>query len=178
MALNPEDGTGVAGADSLVSLARAREIADQLGLAGFPAEDPAAEAALRRGSLWLSSYYRWKGERVKGRGQGQAFPRSGAKDGEGLDIPSDEVPVEVERATVYAAIAEAAQAGVLTPEITPGTIAEMEKVGPLQVKYRTDGARIQQDLSGVDDQRNILTAIYDQVRGLIDTPVFIGFDAA
>lgn len=177
MALTVEDGSGLAGADALVSLDRAQEIVDGLGLAGWPASADDQESAIRRASRWLSTYYRYKGEAVKGRGQGLAFPRSGVVDDQGLAVADDAVPIEMEFATVYGALAEAASPGVLTPTINPGQIAQSEKVGPLAITYRkTDRPR--NDLSGADDQRDVLTAIYDHVKGLIERPAFIGFTVA
>lgn len=177
MALTIEDGSGLPDADSFISAADATALVDDLGLLDWPADPDDQEAALRRGSLWLSTYYRWRGTAVNGRAQALAWPRSGAHDEQGHPVEDDAVPVEVERATVFAAIAEAQAPGALTPTITPNQMAVMEKVGPLTVQYRR-GRRPANDMSGIDDARPVLSAIYDQVRGLIETPAFIGVTVA
>lgn len=177
MALTTEDGTGLPDADSFISAADATQMVADLGLLNWPDDPQDQEPALRRASLWLSTYYRWRGSALNGRSQGLAWPRSGVVDQSGAEVPSDEVPKEVQRATVFAAISEAADPGVLTPTITPNQMAVMEKVGPLTIQYRK-GARPSMDMSGVDDARPVLSAVYDQVRGLIEKPAFIGVSVA
>lgn len=177
MALTIEDGTGLPNADSFISATDATTLVDDLGLLGWPQDQGDQEAALRRATLWLSAYYRWRGTAVNGRAQALAWPRSGARDEQGNPVEDDAVPVEVVRATVFAAIAEAQAPGALTPTITPNQMAVMEKVGPITIQYRK-GNRPANDMSGIDDGRPVLSAVYDQVRGLIEKPAFIGVTVA
>lgn len=177
MAFQTEDGTGLPGANSFLSEADATALVESMGLAGWPADQQERQQALVRASSWLSSYYRWKGSKVKGRDQGLAWPRSGAMDNEGNEVGSEEVPREVQLATLFAAIAEAGAPGALTPTITPNQMAVMEKVGLLTIQYRS-GKRSPQDMSGVDDGRPVLSAIYDQIKGLITKPDFVGVTVA
>ena len=178
MALKTEDGTGVADADAFVD----RTFADTfLGDRSFTLWGEATEedrdAAIRRATAWLSNYYRWKGSRVKARQQALAWPRSGVRDGGGHTVPDDAVPVELQHATCLAALFELGNPGGLTPSLAPNEQLKREKIGPLEFAYR-DTSRPENDMSGIDSSRPVVSAVQDLVRGLVETPMAVGITVA
>lgn len=139
MAIVVEDGTGLAGAETYLSVADADSYHASLGQTAWTGTDAAKEAALRKGSRYLDARYQrlWNGQRVNGRDQGLMWPRYSATDVEGWPVASDAVPVEVERAAAEAALRELEDPGSLSPDVTNsagGTVIR-EKVGPLEVEY-------------------------------------------
>lgn len=104
------------------------------------------EAALQRATDYIDQRYREKlksgrwasmftGERTNGRSQENEWPRTGAQDYEGNEIPDDEVPKEVEHAAYEAALLEGEEAGSLSPQYTATEQVTSETVGPISVKY-------------------------------------------
>jgi hypothetical protein len=140
MALVVEDGTGIADAESYLSVADADSYHAAAGNAAWPASgsEPEKEQALRRATRYITGKYRgrWPGERVKGRAQGLDWPRIEAYDSEGLWIDDDIVPPEVENATAEAALREFQQPGSLTPdEVSTAQIKRTrDKLGPLETE--------------------------------------------
>jgi hypothetical protein len=167
MALTVEDGSGIAAADSYVSLADASTIATALGLTfAISGDDEAlAEQALRRATLWLDSTYRsrFPGWRTHYRLQGLEWPRQGAYDQNVVPqyIAVDEIPTEIKKATVIAAVREKASAGSLSPDVTPGQIKKSVSVeGAVSVEYAIG-------TGGVTDQRPVVTMIDDVLASLL-----------
>jgi hypothetical protein len=147
MALIVEDGTGKADAQSFVSVSEADTYHEGLGNTGWdsPNGESAStedkEKALRRASRFLSDSFKWKGYPVNGRDQNLAWPRFYVSDDEDYGIDSDEIPIEVKRATYEIALLELVTPGTMTPTVTESQRVKREKVGPLEVEYlatRTD----------------------------------------
>jgi hypothetical protein len=158
MPLIVENGTGMANADSYVSLADANAYATSRGLT-FPiagADATLAEQALRRATVWLDAAYRgrFSGYRKNRRAQALEWPRTGALDAlcPPNPIDPDAVPIEIVQATIEAAVREKAAPGSLSPDVTPGKIiSEVAVEVAVSVKYATPG--------GVQDQRPVSTVI-------------------
>ncbi len=150
-----EDGSGLANAESYVSVSdcAAYATARDLAFATTPAEK--AEAALRRATAYIDNTYRTRfpGQRKKFRLQALEWPRVGVVDMNGFPVTSDEVPVEVVRATCEAAVRELASPGSLNPDVTPGKVKKRAKVGEIEVEYAVGagGAASQQPISPVID---------------------------
>lgn len=165
MSLVVEDGSGLANADSYVSLADASTIATSFGLtfAISGGDEPLAEAALRRATVWLDASYRhrFSGWKRRYRAQALEWPRQGAYDTNSIPqyIPEDQVPVEIRRATVIAAVREKASPGSLSPDITPGEITKRLKVGSYEEEYFGAG--------GVADQRPVVSMVDDVLASLL-----------
>jgi hypothetical protein len=141
MALTPEDGTGLANADALISLAYANTYHSERGNSTWTGDDADKESAIRRASFYLSNHYDWIGLPLNGRTQALAWPRTGVVDGLGYAIESSEIPKEVKQACAEAALRELVSVGSLTPDYTPSERLESAKVGPVSVTYannRTD----------------------------------------
>ncbi|MEM7444295.1 MAG: DnaT-like ssDNA-binding protein [Pseudomonadota bacterium] len=133
MALIVEDGTGVAGADSYLSVADADAHHADRGNAGWTGDVAAKEAALRKATDYLGQVYRlrWLGARVDD-GQALDWPRTGFD-----AIGSDVVPGEVRRAA--AELALMALGADLNPPLERGGRVTREKVGPIETEF-ADGA--------------------------------------
>lgn len=138
MALTVEDGTGLANAESYVSVTDADAY---FAARATPTEWGAASTATKEGALrvateWITGRYEWPGT-LHLDTQALAWPRDMAYDREGRDL-SAQVPTLVERAT-----AEAAQL-FLTGELIVTTLerggdVKRETIGPITTEYM-DGA--------------------------------------
>src|SRR5688572_6043385 len=96
MPLVVEDGTGLANADSYVSLAQADAYHITLGNTGWAGTNELKEQALRRATRYIDFFYydRWSGVRLNGRDQALQWPRIDAVDIDNEEILEDEVPIE------------------------------------------------------------------------------------
>lgn len=147
MALIPEDGTGLANADSLCSLAFADQHHADRGITLWASMTTAErEQALRRATDFMGEVYRrkWAGYRVK-ETQALDWPREWVPrepierppNVAPLSIfnatyyPSDAVPLEVQRAC--AELAYRAGFGPLAPDVERETLRE--KLDVLEVEY-------------------------------------------
>lgn len=178
-----EDGTGVAGADSFVTLEECTAWSEKYYGHALTGSDAVKDAALRRAAAWLSTYlanassiagfagkYKWKGERTFGRGQSLAWPRTGVTDAEGIEIGSNEIPEEVKTAQHILARVEFQSPGILTPDINLSKIVQREKVGPLERSYfgapSATGAT-----SELASFRPEITAAIDTLKGLLEPDI-------
>lgn len=117
------------------------------------------------GGCWVSMF---RGKRTDGRSQDLEWPRTGATDSEGNEIPDDEVPTEVEEATYEAALRELVDPGSLSPAFVASQQVTREKVGPVEVAYADAQAS-----GAMPPNRPVVPAIDDILAGLIcDTPPF------
>lgn len=105
-------------------------------------------AALYRASQYIDIRYRhrlgtgrwacmFSGERVAGRTQDQEWPRVNATDYYGNAVDSTTIPLEVQNATIEAALREGTNPGSLLPDFDPSLnrLPTEEKVGNLSIKY-------------------------------------------
>jgi hypothetical protein len=134
MALITEDGTIIAGAESLCSVAAANIYLKARGVTRWDDLETAdKEINLRLATDYLRDTY---GQRLAGTpaqsGQAQDWPRFGVPSRDGLGyVPSNVVPAEVLGAC--ALLADKAIDGPLAPDIERATVRE--KLGPLEVEY-------------------------------------------
>ncbi|MEE5068644.1 DnaT-like ssDNA-binding protein [Pseudomonas alliivorans] len=116
--------------------------------AAWTGEDMAKQAALIRASAYIDGKFqtqnscgRWEslfsGIKTGGRAQALQWPRTGATDTEGNEIPTTEIPVEVEQATYEAALREIALPGSLSPDYVASTAIKRQKVDVLEIEYQT-----------------------------------------
>lgn len=143
----PEDGTGLANANSLVTIEYAQQYhAYRNNLAWGLLLVGERKAALIKATDYLGSIYRlrWKGTRVNGV-QALDWPRAFVErddyEYQGLNgstfiggffyFPSDEVPKEVKDACCELSLK--ASTAALAPDVE--RITTVEKVGPLEVQY-------------------------------------------
>jgi hypothetical protein len=133
-----EDGTGLADADSYLSLAGADAYHGALGNGSWATAAAAErEAALRRATQYLDTRYRWRGEPLTDT-QALAWPRTAAA-----------WPVKrLQDATAELALRAAEQGSLYADE---GTAAvKSETVGPISVTY-ADAQRGQTRFTVVED---------------------------
>lgn len=141
MALVVETGTGAADAESYGSVADCAAYATARGLTFAETPAPAAEAALRRATVFIDGKRgRFPGYRLNGRDQALEWPRNGASDAAGNAIASNSIPVEIVRATFEAAVRELAKPGSLSPDLTPAIRMKRVKAGPVETETEYAGA--------------------------------------
>ncbi|MEE5138675.1 DnaT-like ssDNA-binding protein [Pseudomonas alliivorans] len=116
--------------------------------AAWTGDDMAKQAALIRASAYIDGKFqtqnscgRWEslfsGIKTGGRAQALQWPRTGATDTEGNEIPTTDIPVEVEQATYEAALREIALPGSLSPDYVASTAIKRQKVDVLEIEYQT-----------------------------------------
>lgn len=136
MPLIVEDGSIVPGADSYISLADARALAAKYGLE-LPADDTAAEAALRNGATYVGlAEPQMCGRRVSAE-QSLAYPRTGATL-YGFTVADTVIPPQLIRAQVIAAVTYGS--GTEVRANSDGRSVQTERVeGAVTVTYFNNG---------------------------------------
>lgn len=129
-----EDGTGIAGANSYVTVAAADAYdADHGALAAWSAaSESEKQEALRLATQYLDMNYngRWRGQKADG-DQGLAWPRISAVDDDGYTL--EDVPDKLAEACVEMALASIAGDDFLPSITDPGQLSEEKiKVGPIE----------------------------------------------
>ena len=112
MALIVEDGTGLDDANAYITVAYATDYHQLRCNDGWQGPVSEQEAAIIRATEWLDRHYDFQGSRVVIGDPGSpsvlpqalAWPREGVRHSDGIAVPSDAVPVEVERATAELAL--------------------------------------------------------------------------
>lgn len=137
MALITEDGTGLANAESYISVADADTRHTNLGNGAWTDASVTTaqkEAALRKATIYMVQAYRerWTGYRVKIAPTMQAldWPRYGVEV-DHFPVHYDIVPADV--ANACADLALKALAGDLAPDLSQAVVRE--KVGPIETEY-------------------------------------------
>lgn len=136
MPLIVETGAIIPNADSYVSLADARALAAKYGLE-LPADDTAAEAALRNGATYVGlAEPQMCGRRVSAE-QSLAYPRTGATL-YGFTVADTVIPPQLIRAQVIAAVTYGA--GTEVRANSDGRSVQTERVeGAVTVTYFNSG---------------------------------------
>jgi hypothetical protein len=149
------------GTDTYVDTPEAADYAVSMGLP-LSGDVVAIEAALRRGTLWVDNAFhdRFPGSKSAGRSQDLEWPRAGAKDRSGSEISDTEIPREIARATVQAAVRELAAPFSLLPDVTIGTAKVLTDAGgPAWERVRKE--------ADVEDFLPVLTVVEGILSGLI-----------
>jgi len=131
-----EDGTGVSGANSYLTIADADQYHLDIGTAAASWDnlsDAVKQQALRDGTRYLDAAYgeRWKGARADGTNP-LDWPRSYVIDTDGFDVESNVIPQGLKDACAEAAFRATTE--TLTPDVTtPGTVQTLaEQIGPIK----------------------------------------------
>ncbi len=133
MTLIVEDGTGLATAQSYVSLVEANTYHQLYASAAWNADDYQKEVALRRATQYLDASYEWHG-RKRNRKQALGWPRCWAEDTvEDLCIDTDVIPSKVKDATCVLALS--ALTGALLTPIESDSRVIRERIGEIEVEY-------------------------------------------
>lgn len=133
MALTTEDGSGLADAESYVSVADCTTYAAAHGLA-FTGTESEQEAKLRRATQYLDTEYTFKGERLT-QTQALAWPRT--------VVPG--IPREI----VGACCELACKSGDLWADVDASAVIE-KTIGPITKKYAAPTNGGQKRFAGVD----------------------------
>ena len=131
-----EDGTGVADANSYISLVDARAMSEQFSWT-LPVDDDEASSALINGFYYLNGL---EGQMCGTRtheDQAGSFPREGCKCGPYL-IPSDGIKNEVKQAQVRAAVTYGVGTDV-NPDNDGKNVASEAVSGAVSVSYFNNG---------------------------------------
>ncbi|WP_346399925.1 DnaT-like ssDNA-binding protein [Pseudomonas syringae] len=142
-------------------------------------EDMAKQAALIRASAYIDGKFqaqnscgRWEslfsGVKTGGRAQALQWPRTGATDTEGHEIPAEEIPIEVVQATYEAALREIALPGSLSPDYVASTAIKRQKVDVLEIEYQAAS-----NTSGVPT-RPVITVVDELIAPLLGCKVAYG----
>lgn len=119
------------------------------GNSGWTGTNDAKAAALLVASEALDAQYAgaFPGQRVLGRRQVRAWPRSWAIDTIGDAIPNNSVPIEVEHATYELALRHIRKPGSLSVDFVPNKIIRQAAVpGAVSVTYGGSGSAADQQL--------------------------------
>lgn len=136
MALVVEDGSIVPGADSYLSLSDARAMAAKYGYA-LPADDTEAEAALRKGAMYIGLFESAMCGRRVSAAQPLSFPRTGISL-YGFPVANNVIPDQVKLAQVIAGVEYGNGADVRAS--SDGRVTTMERVeGAVTVQYANNG---------------------------------------
>jgi hypothetical protein len=152
MAFVVEDGTGLANADSYVSVADADtyvgehlRAANADRVAWLAASNANKEIALRQATDWLDVTFRerWKGRRIN-ETMSLAWPRFGATDEDGYTLDSDAVPQVVKDACAEMAARGVGEDLFVDNASPSGAVKRTkDKVGPLETEVEYAGAATQ-----------------------------------
>lgn len=138
MSLIVEDGTGLATAQSYVSVADCTAYHAARGNAAWAAAatDALREQALTRAASALDGIYssRWPGYLCNS-DQALDWPRYDAIDARGYEIDSGSVPLAVKNACCEAALVEIATPGALSKALEHGGAVKVDKTGPITTEY-------------------------------------------
>jgi hypothetical protein len=147
MALTPETGSGVTGADSYGSLTDVTDYATEFGVddSGFKSSASAKkEGYCRMAAVVLDARWRRFYPGIKRtKSQGLMWPRLNAYDVEGWSIPSDEVPVEVVRAWAHLALLAASGTDIAADAETSMAIEEVRGASGAGVKFSAPISQVQ-----------------------------------
>lgn len=126
----PEDGSGVSGANSYVSVADARAYAADRGHSLSDDDDVVAAQLIRASDYLEAKECEFQGERVF---PARAFPRRGVRIN-GADLPADSVPSLLIAAQIQLVIAQLGGIDIM-PNFVAADYVTKEKVGPLEMTY-------------------------------------------
>lgn len=137
MTLVVEDGSGLAEANSYVSMDDCAAYCTARGLTFVTSPSVDGEAALIRATAAIDATYRGRfpGYKASGRSQSLEWPRGQAYDAEGLLIAGDEIPIEIINATCEAAVRELAEPNSMMPDLERGGSVKRLKAGSVEIEY-------------------------------------------
>lgn len=173
VAIVVEDGTGLEDANSYVSLDEAITYCNDHGLTFSASPSALGDAALIRASAAIDARYgsSYPGYLKSGRSQGLQWPRAAAYDVGGWLIPDDEVPIEIVRATIEAAVRELAVPNSMMPDLERGGQIQSIRAGSVGITY-SNSAPARTTFTLIDGiVANILSGMGGSGGGLFGTVV-------
>lgn len=168
-----EDGDGIEGANSYVSLDEAITYCADHGLTFAASPSALGEAALIRATTAIDTQYStsFPGYRRSGRDQGLEWPRAAAYDAGGWLIRDDEIPIEIVKATIEAAVREFAEPNSMMPDLERGGHIASLRAGSVGITYSVNasGRTTFTLIDGI--LANVLTGMAGSGGGLFGTTV-------
>jgi hypothetical protein len=131
MSLVIEDGSGLANAQSYVTIVDVANYAAAFGLTPPTSPNAAIMTAMRY--LEGMFYDRWVGVK-KTENQALSWPRAYATKRDGWAVPESTIPNEVKNAVCALAI-RVGNGEDITPDITAASKTKKEQIGPIMVEY-------------------------------------------
>jgi hypothetical protein len=164
----PEDGSGLASANSLTTVEFALQYLAQYGnpSAFLNADDAERKDALRQASRWIANKKRFGGQ-IKVLEQALPFPRINLYDDEDEYVDQDSVPLKVQGATAELANAIIAKTWSPFPVDSPqsNATAEAFSVGPISFSSSFAGSKINDSEAVLSVANNLLRPYYARSRG-------------
>lgn len=160
MAITVEDGSNVTGAEAWADLAAHDAWAVKFHGAASDKSEAVKEAAIRRTVAYLDGLP-WKGSKANGRSQALSWPRTGAADGAGEVIASDEIPAELITAQHMLTWAEIAAPGILNPSVKMAGEKVLTEVKG--IRWTPTGG----EGDSIDAHRTLVMGALDKVVGLL-----------
>lgn len=157
MTLTVEDGTGLANAESYISVTDTDTYFTNVGNASWTGTTAVKEAALRKATQYLDATYSWIGS-ILDDDQALGWPRVGVTDKDGRDL-EDQVPVLIERATAELALASLSED--LLSNTDNSDYVKREQIEGLEVEY-FGGAPTGKEYKYVD---RLLSSLYTSKSG-------------
>lgn len=143
MSLLVEDGTGLAAAESYLSVADADSYHTLYGSTGWNGTSDEKEVALRVATQYLNAQYgqRWVGSRINST-MALHWPRHYIVDRDGYALAADAVPTQIKNATAYMAL-RSIQGDTLMPDTAAaGNItSESKGIGQLSKSVTYAGVK-------------------------------------
>lgn len=153
-----EDGTGLEGADSYVSIDFADDYFDARNVDFWDSlESEEKEVLLIKATDFVDFSYKWKGRR-KTEEQGLNFPRTGLVNSDGFTVVS--IPVQLKQAVCECA-ALINESGDLFKVADANGAVTSEHIGSISMSY---------DVSKVSNKDTLYDSINLRLRGLYDEP--------
>ena len=133
-----EDGTGVADANSYITLADADQYVDNTSGDSTwtaPATDANKEKALRLATQYVDAEYadQWKGT-ASADNQSLDWPRAGVTLRDGYGIDSDEIPQALKDAVCELAVDYLVNGTLMADVSSPGSV-KRKQAGPVSIEY-------------------------------------------
>lgn len=164
----PEDGSGLASANSLTTVEFATQYLSQFKnpTAWIQAEDAMRKDALRQVSRWISLKKRFGGQ-IKVLEQSLAFPRINLYTDEDEYVDSDTVPLNVQGAAAELANAIIEKIWEPFPVDAPASnaVSESFSIGPISFSNSYAGSKVNDSESVLSVANNLLRPYYARSRG-------------
>jgi hypothetical protein len=130
----------------------------------LPSGAPTAAVLRQRGSAYLDALYgtSYSGVPADGYSQDRHWPRSGAM-AYGEEIPDDEVPEPIVRASYYAAWAEAQAPGSLSVTLNAARRVKRQKVGDIEREFFDGGDTIEAVIPRLSEAEGLVKPFLESV---------------
>lgn len=153
-----EDGTGLANANSYVTVAYADDYLESMGVTDWqPLQQPKKEVLLVKATDYVDNTYRWRGRKLT-QEQALQFPREGVVDDDGNEVAG--IPRALKQAVCMCASVLMEEGDLYAVDDQSGAVVS-EKIGQLAFTY---------DVSKKVKGSSLYDSINLRLRGLFNAP--------